>query len=152
MKGARFEHRFVDHFPDRLEPGVLYVSLPFASVAHGCACGCGKEVITPLSPTDWRLTFDGKSISLQPSIGNWSFPCRSHYWIKHGAVEWSYEMSRQEIQAGRKRAQIARDAYYQVDTTLEKSIHAQPTSQITPPLAQQSLWSRFVNWLNEKKQ
>ncbi|WP_425342947.1 DUF6527 family protein [Rhizobium etli] len=47
-------------------------------MAHLCACGCRTEVITPLSPTDWRFTFNGKTISVEPSVGNWSLTCRSH--------------------------------------------------------------------------
>ncbi|WP_417924835.1 DUF6527 family protein [Collimonas pratensis] len=27
---------------------------------------------------DWSLTYDGKTVSLDPSIGNWSLPCRAH--------------------------------------------------------------------------
>jgi len=34
-------------------------------------------VVTPLSPTGWSLIFDGETVSLYPSIGNWNFPCRS---------------------------------------------------------------------------
>ncbi|MEW1836919.1 DUF6527 family protein [Nonomuraea angiospora] len=49
---ARLDHRFVEHIPERLEPGELYISFPFATAAHLCACGCGKEVVIPLSPTD----------------------------------------------------------------------------------------------------
>jgi hypothetical protein len=51
-----------------------------------CACGCGKEVVTPLSATDWKLIFDGKTVSLDPSIGNWGFPCRSHYWVRNNRM------------------------------------------------------------------
>jgi hypothetical protein len=148
MRITRFEHRFVDHFPEELEPGVLYVSMPFANVAHRCACGCGKEVVTPLSPAGWRMSFDGKSISINPSIGNWSFPCRSHYWIKRDAVEWSYDMSRTEIEAGRKHAHAARTAYYQ-----EKQLPAE--APLPKPIAngnnadpQPSVWSRFWGWFN----
>ena len=42
---------FIEHFPDQLERGVLYVSMKYAICAHTCACGCGQKVITPLSPT-----------------------------------------------------------------------------------------------------
>jgi hypothetical protein len=49
-----------------------------------CCCGCGHEVVTPFSPTDWKLTFDCVSVSLYPSIGNWSPPCRAHYFIECG--------------------------------------------------------------------
>ena len=76
-----FTHKFVDFMPERLQPDVIYVSLRFSLVSHQCACGCGEEVVTPLSPRDWQLIFNGETLSLYPSIGNWSFPCRSHYWI-----------------------------------------------------------------------
>src|SRR5205807_234586 len=66
-------HEFVEYMPDQLKDGVLYVSIPFATGAHKCCCGCGQEVVTPLSPTDWKLIFDGRSISLDPS--NLSLPC-----------------------------------------------------------------------------
>lgn len=149
MKVSRFEHRFVEHFPDQLEQGLLYVSLPFASVAHGCACGCGREVITPLSPAEWRLTFDGKTISLNPSIGNWSFPCRSHYWIKQGTVHWSYDMSCIQIEAGRKRAQAARNTYYGEQAAPDQS-HSSPTPHGSIQPAKKSRWARFAMWLNGK--
>ena len=86
---ASLKHMFVEFIPDRLESGALYVSMAFATVAHRCCCGCGSEVVTPLSPTDWKLIFDGESVSLEPSIGNWSFPCQSHYWITGGKIRWS---------------------------------------------------------------
>ncbi|XVQ15912.1 DUF6527 family protein [Spirillospora sp. CA-255316] len=82
-------HQFVDHAPESLEAGVLYVSIPFASVLHLCCCGCGREVVTPLTPRDWRLVFDGETVTLEPSIGNWSFPCRSHYWIRRSTIRWA---------------------------------------------------------------
>lgn len=75
-------HEFVEFVPDQLEEGKLYISIPCSVVVHKCACGCGNEVVMHLSPTDWKLTFDGETISLYPSVGNWQFPCRSHYWIR----------------------------------------------------------------------
>src|SRR5271168_3745134 len=82
-------HQFVEHMPEHLDEGVVYVSIPYATAAHKCCCGCGREVVTPLSPTDWKLIFDGVSVSLDPSIGSWSFPCQSHYWIQHNRVRWA---------------------------------------------------------------
>lgn len=98
----RLKHSFVEGFPDQLEKDVLYVSVEHATMAHLCACGCGAEVVTPLNPTDWRFTFDGKSISVQPSIGNWSLPCRSHYIIRHNLIHWAEDWSEERIAAGRK--------------------------------------------------
>lgn len=79
---------FVKYIPSHLEEGVLYLSLEFNSVNHLCACGCGLEVVTPLSPKSWRVTYNGETILLYPSIGNWQFPCKSHYWIIENEVVW----------------------------------------------------------------
>jgi hypothetical protein len=81
---------YVEFIPEELELGVLYVSLKFNTVAHSCACGCGLQVITPLIRKGWRLIFDG-TVSLQPSIGNWNYPCRSHYWIRKNNIVWARE-------------------------------------------------------------
>jgi hypothetical protein len=43
--------------------------------------------VTPFSPKDWKLIFYGESVSLYPSIGNWNFPCKSHYWITKNSIE-----------------------------------------------------------------
>jgi Family of unknown function (DUF6527) len=80
----RLRPEFVEHIPEQLEDGVIYVSMTFATAMHKCARGCGREVVTPLSPTDWAMTYNGKSIWVDPSIGNWSFECQSHYWIEGG--------------------------------------------------------------------
>lgn len=99
-------HNFVEYLPEPLEDGVLYISIYFSTVVHLCCCGCGSEVVTPLSPDGWQLTYDGKSISIYPSIGNWSLPCQSHYWIRNGEVQWARQWSQEEIDAtvsGRER-------------------------------------------------
>ena len=84
----RITHRFVQRVPSPLEDGVVYVSIEFGTVIHKCCCGCGDKVVTPLTPTDWTLIYDGQSISLKPSIGRWSATCRSHYWIERNHVRW----------------------------------------------------------------
>jgi hypothetical protein len=109
---GRFSPQFVEFVPDALEEGVLYVSMSYAVAAHRCACGCGLEVVTPLSPTDWRLVFDGENVSLEPSIGNWSFPCRSHYFIRQGRIRWAANMSEDMIQRGRQKDRAFKEAHY----------------------------------------
>src|SRR4051794_27793434 len=86
-------HKFVDFIPGALEEGILYVSLEFGTVSHLCCCGCRRKTVTPLGPTDWKLIYDGDTISLSPSIGNWCFPCRSHYFITNGRVAWCEDWS-----------------------------------------------------------
>ena len=97
---------FGEFLPEKLTEGVLYISIPYATTAHACACGCGQQVVAPLSPTDWRLIFDGETVSLEPSIGNWSFPCQSHYWIEHNRVRQTGRWSKAEIARGRERDRI----------------------------------------------
>lgn len=113
-------HQFVEYVPEQLEPGVLYVSIPYATVVHKCCCGCGQEVVTPLSPTDWELTFDGKTVSLDPSIGNWNFPCQSHYWIKRNHVHWAPQWSRADIDAGRAQDRSAKQRYFAVSAFMDE--------------------------------
>ena len=103
MRRERFEHRFVEFVPEFVEEGVLYISIEYATAVHKCYCGCGSEVATPLSPVFWKLIFDGDTVSLYPSIGNWSFPCRSHYWIDRNAVRVAAQWSQSRIDAARER-------------------------------------------------
>lgn len=113
MKRERLlSHEFVEYIPDDLQEGKIYVSTAFNTVTHKCCCGCGNAVITPLSPTDWKLTFDGESVSLFPSIGNWSIECRSHYWIRNNRVEWADRWSKEQINAGRASDRAAKERYY----------------------------------------
>ena len=96
------QHKFVEFIPDTIEEGILYISLEYCTAIHKCMCGCHNEVVTPISPTDWQITFDGESISLSPSIGNWNFECKSHYWITNNKVRIARNWSKQEINSGRK--------------------------------------------------
>jgi hypothetical protein len=104
MRVQALRPEFVEFVPELLEPGVLYVSIPYATASHLCACGCGQKVVTPIRRTDWTLAWDGEAVSLYPSIGNWGLPCRSHYWIRAGGrIEWAGEWSEGMIAAARKR-------------------------------------------------
>ena len=87
MKIGALRPTFVEYIPADLAPGVLYVSMPYATALHLCACGCGSKTVTPLSATGWIMTFDG-TVTLRPSIGNGQFPCRSHYLIDHDDITW----------------------------------------------------------------
>lgn len=91
-------HKFVEKIPRELEEGTLYVSIPFETAIHKCCCGCGNEVVTPLAPAQWKLIFDGESVSLDPSIGSWSLECRSHYFIRKNKVVWSRMYDDDEIE------------------------------------------------------
>ena len=129
----RLRNEFVDHIPEQLDDGVLYVSMRFGTVVHRCACGCGEEVVTPLGPVEWRLTYDGKTVSLEPSIGNWSFPCRSHYWIDEGIVRWARGFSEAEVALVRQKAWTRRNSYYQTET-------GEMPGRVTQPSSWRSIW------------
>lgn len=103
---------FVEFIPEELRDGELYITIAYATAVHRCCCGCGTEVVTPFSPTDWSLIFEGVSVSLEPSIGNWSFPCRSHYWISRNRVIWAEAWSDRRIALGRAADRTAKDAHF----------------------------------------
>ena len=54
-----------------------------------------------LTVGDVITAFDGKTISLHPSIGSWSLPCRSHYWIRRNRILWAPRWSQARMQRAR---------------------------------------------------
>lgn len=106
------QHKFIELLPPGMEEGVLYISMEYCSAIHKCVCGCGNKVVTPISPTEWELTFDGKSVSLYPSIGNWHFECKSHYWITKNKVKFARMWSDKEIAEGKKKEEKLKEKYY----------------------------------------
>jgi hypothetical protein len=112
LKLTTVRHVFVEYRPEKLEEGVVYVSIEFRTAVHHCCCGCGNLVVTPLSPVKWKLGFDGVSISLSPSIGNWGFPCRSHYWIKDNQVVWDDDWDDDRIERTRRKQEKEHDAFF----------------------------------------
>lgn len=129
------QHKFVEFIPNQVEQDVLYISVEYKTAVHLCICGCGNKVVTPLSPTDWELRFDGKTVSLSPSIGNWNFECKSHYWIKKGKVEWSGSWSDNQIRNGREADEVAKKEYYASEP--EKKILARVKKK-------KGFWSRIL--------
>ena len=102
----------VEHVPEDMEDGKLYVSEKFKLAVHRCCCGCGEEVVTPLHPTEWSLAVEDGLATMKPSIGNWSFACRSHYWIREGRIVWAEDLSQEEIEYGRERDRKEKEEYY----------------------------------------
>lgn len=143
----KLTHKFVEYIPDDIKDGTIYVSMAFATVAHKCCCGCGKEVVTPLSPTDWKLIFDGQSISLEPSIGNWSFACQSHYWIKRDIVTWAPQWSKDKINAGRHHDSLVKERYFgnaNASAAHDKVSIVRKTGAGKP---KESFWRKLKKWI-----
>lgn len=146
MRHSRLEHRFVRQIPDHLEPGVLYVSMEYGTAVHSCCCGCGQEVVTPFTPTDWRMTFDGETVSLRPSVGNWNLPCRSHYVIDRGRAIEAGPWSEEQIMAERSRDKAAKASYYGMSDLTKV---AGPDQAPIPPIkGGMGLWSQVNRWLS----
>jgi hypothetical protein len=112
LKHKELAFEFVENVPENLDEGILYISTKYASAIHRCCCGCGNEVVTPLSPAAWSLIFDGDTVSLEPSIGNWNFACRSHYWITGNKVRTAAPWSENRIEVGRAREHAAMKKYF----------------------------------------
>ncbi|SRR5258708_26659348 len=102
MKTIR--HKFVEFIPEQLEEGILYLTVEYRTAVHKCVCGCGNKVVTPLSPTDWKMIFDGKTVSLYPSIGNWSFDCRSHYFITRNEIRHCAPWTAERADKGKRKS------------------------------------------------
>lgn len=136
------KHEFVEFIPDELKQGTIYVSIRFATASHLCLCGCGNKVVTPIRPTDWTLIFDGKAISLDPSIGNWSFPCQSHYWIRKNRVQWAPRWSREQIQSGRLGDSYTKQSYFEGAQAAGEGVPSKP--QVKKP--QRRWWHAFKKW------
>lgn len=138
----RLKHKFVDYIPEKLDDQTIYISIEFATVVHKCCCGCGNEVVTPLSPKDWALIYNGQSISLNPSIGSWNFACQSHYWIKNNWVRWAPRWSRKEIDAGRAYDLMAKEEYFNRSKGADSKNSAQKVK------SKETLWQKFKRWLS----
>lgn len=113
------QHKFVEYIPEDIEQGMLYISMQYATAVHKCSCGCGEEVVTPFSPTDWKLLFDGDSVSLNPSIGNWGFACKSHYFIRNSQIIWCKQWSNQQVASGKKDDLKNKSNYYASNSATE---------------------------------
>lgn len=138
------KHEYVEYIPPKLMPGILYVSRRYSSASHLCCCGCGLEVVTPLNPAKWRLTDHGNTVSLYPSIGNWSFPCRSHYWVDHGRIKWAEAMTERQIAGVRVKDRMAAEAHAgHVDE--KKPEVARPVQ--TNPEQSRGVFATVLEWL-----
>ena len=139
------KHEFVEFIPNELAVNTIYISIPYRTAIHKCMCGCGVEVVTPILPTYWRITFNGETVSFFPSIGNWSYPCRSHYWIKDSKVVWAEDWSDDEIRAARDDNRQRKEEYY-------RSLKAKESAQegvrnIQAMNVNKGVFKRFWHWI-----
>ena len=117
----RYVAQFVESFPTPMQPGVLYISATYATAGHLCPCGCQREVVTKLSPTRWRIVFDGE-VSLWPSIAATGLACNSHYFITRGDVDWRRKLSATEAERAKETDRQATAAERSTHDALLKSL------------------------------
>jgi hypothetical protein len=94
MKTDKFIVEKVDQCPDKHEPGVLYVAMdngkPFFSEAL-CPCGCGEMfhlIFNQGETPSWIINIDEQNLpDISPSVLKTN-GCRSHFFIKKGAIQW----------------------------------------------------------------
>jgi hypothetical protein len=61
----------------------------------------GSGFLGVVDPGDWKLVFDGETISLSPSVGSWNLSCLSHYWIRRNRILWAPRWSEARVQRAR---------------------------------------------------
>jgi hypothetical protein len=84
---VRYVYQAVERIPKPLSNGVVYHSEEFEVGALLCACGCGHRV-SLLVPDSHQITSEGGMATVRPSIAVCDAPCKSHYYISAGRVEW----------------------------------------------------------------
>jgi hypothetical protein len=141
MKNTSIRPEFVDLIPNHLEEGVLYICERYKTAIHKCCCGCGEEVVTPLSPVDWSIEIGENGVSLSPSIGNWSFACKSHYHIRSNKVIWAARFSQWQIDQVRARDKAHKKAYIEA-VNQQKSLRSRLIALIS------NIWRAIISWFN----
>lgn len=148
-RAAKIAFQFVEFIPAERASNTLYISTEYATAVHDCLCGCGTKVVTPLHPTGWTLSFDGETVSLNPSIGNWGYPCRSHYVIDRSRIKWAADMSEQAIEHGRRHDHALRGRHFggasiAAPVAVPQAEESVPAVMPTTPVPRKSLWRRLL--------
>lgn len=101
-------YRAVERIPANLENGVVFHSEEFELAGFLCPCGCGHR-ITLLVPDSHQVWSHNGLATISPSVGVFDAPCRSHFFIRDGGVDWLSAFSGAQA-ASIMNAQIARHA------------------------------------------
>ncbi|TGS14449.1 hypothetical protein EN852_014695 [Mesorhizobium sp. M2E.F.Ca.ET.209.01.1.1] len=82
-----YRYQLVDRIPTDMREGIVYHTQEFELAGLLCACGCGHR-ITLLVPDSHEVRDEGGYATIRPSIGVFDAPCKSHYVISAGHVQW----------------------------------------------------------------
>lgn len=116
-----------EFIPSDLQSCNFYYSSRFRTSAHLCACGCGSKIVLPIRDNEWHLQIEEDGFTLDPSVGNREFACRSHYRIIEGRLKWYQPMSDREVELSRARDLRHRQRVY--------------------PMPKKKLWERLLGRL-----
>ena len=103
-----YSYQAVERIPKLLSDGVVYHNEEFQLAALLCACGCGHR-ITLLVPDSHQVSSEGGLATIRPSIAVCDAPCKSHYFVTAGKVEWLPAFTQAQA-SNLMRNQIARHA------------------------------------------
>lgn len=82
-----YSYQAVERIPKLLSEGIVYHNKEFQLAALLCACGCGHRV-TLLVQDSHQVSSEGGLATIRPSIAVCDAPCKSHYFVSAGKVEW----------------------------------------------------------------
>ncbi len=145
MKIQKIKPEYVEFIPEQIKDGVLYVSERYRTAVHKCCCGCGREIVTPLSSAEWVVRRNGNQVSLWPSIGNWSLPCRSHYIIRGNRVLQAGDMTGQQIRKVKARDKADKEALI-ASINREKAKPIKLTERLQSTRRSKGLLQRILQW------
>ncbi|MGX9120463.1 DUF6527 family protein [Mesorhizobium sp. BHbsci] len=117
----KYRYLLVDRIPSQMREGIVYHTEEFELAGLLCACGCGHR-ITLLVPDSHNVWDEGGYVTIRPSIGVFDAPCKSHYIISAGDVQWLPGFSgahASEIMHAQIAPHVARDA--KPETWLQKT-------------------------------
>lgn len=111
----RYRYRLVNRIPKQMEESIVYHTEEFELAGLLCACGC-EHRITLIVPESHRVWDEGGYATIQPSVGVFDAPCKSHYVIRAGNVQWLPAFSGAQASTIMQR-QIARHASQEITNT-----------------------------------
>lgn len=93
------------------------------------------------------MSFNGDSVSLYPSVGNWNLRCRSHYVVRDGRVIEAPKWTKEQIEAGRRRDKDALADYFEDRQKISARVETAAPAAVPP---ERGLWCRLKDWLNSR--
>ena len=82
-----YSYQLVTRTPKDLSEGIVYHNEDFELAALLCACGCGHRVDL-LVPDSHQISLANGRPTIRPSIAVCDAPCKSHFFVTAGRVEW----------------------------------------------------------------